>query len=232
MLSPYVTYDELRAVFPGFAWVWDSVAPPVVNQAIKAGLFAVYNDLRRKGVDDTRIYIPLMFDSDNPGETHTRIAPYTSAGVRANSERRFVVNVSDGAGELSLTGIVYDGSTEIWADIHGLLSDTSVVTVDGPGLYSVLFFQRHPEYRYTVVPDGSITYSAYLVDDAVDELIYTGAMVKLLEGRAMQDEAVGNAYKEMVRNYENALSRLVADYLDAGEVVENGIGVNSVRVSR
>ena len=233
MLRPFVTYEELKAVHPSYGWIWDSIAPPTAEQAIRAASFALYNDLRRKGVDDARIYIPLTFDDDKPGQQHTRIASYTSDGVAPNSERRFVVEVTAGAGEFALEGLVNDEGTEIWADIESLSGSTTTVTAGDVGTYSVLFFPRYSEYRYTVVPDGTITYSCYLVDDAVDELLYTGALIKLLEGRAGQDEAVGNAYQEQVRNYENALARLVADYADSEGVIEpDGLAVNSVRVTR
>ena len=233
MLRPFINYDELRASHPAYGWVWSYAARPDVEQCIRAASFAVSGDLRRKGIDDRRICVPLMFDDDDPGDTHTRIATYTSSGVESLNERRLVLEVSAGACTIELQGLVKDSDPETWADIPSLLSNTTEITATDIGLYSVRFVPRFPEYRYVITPDTTCTYSCYLVDDAADELMYLASMMKILEGRAGQDESVTASYARLQQDYDNAISRFVADYQSAdGTVEENGVVTHRVRVSR
>jgi hypothetical protein len=207
----YMTYEELYYHYPRIEeWVDNSHVTQVLNSA--ASMVAA--DLRRRGVDTQRVYIPLMFDS-TPFGTAVAVSDTTSTSITVVSERRFVVEITS----VTTNGcyIEIEGSSDNvhFVPVKMLDGHNATIQVDVEGLYNRSFVEGYKYIRYIIT--GSASLFAYCVDTSFDQLIITKALAMLTLPLMGNDGLAEAIYTQVVPMYQSLLSGAVFDYDRGGD---------------
>ena len=102
----------------------------------------------------------------------------------------------------------------IWRDCRSINGDAVIKTRGG--LDSLTVLEQYAYYRLNVTTSVSVTYTAFMVDGSVDELV----MLKTCELAYLPhigDDTIAERYIEMRNLYNESISALAADYDSDGD---------------
>lgn len=208
MLTNYITYSELLDTAPRLErWIEsDTEAVRALNTATRD----VGNDLRKRGDDISRLYVPLVFDAGDYADDVAKTANYTSAGLEADNELRFVVEIRSDVSCVFRLESSEDDTT--YRPARGVDGADVVLNLSTVGRYGVVLLEPSRYYRYTLETSASTVYRAFMVETGCDRLIMYKAIELLMFPLLGDSEATRAVYGEAAAKYVDALSGLVLDY--------------------
>lgn len=209
MIRNYLTFSELYYHYPRIEqWVDNSHVTSILNAA---GM-VVANDLRNRGVDTQRIYIPLMFDSATYG-AHVSRTDHTATGLSIHNERRFVIDVSS----TTSLNVALQGSNDNtnWEDVVMLDGQLATIDIYQAGTYNRAFIEGYKYVRYSTT--GTASLYAYVVDTSFDQLIIFKALQQITLPLVGNDGLAEAMYNQSVAMYQSLLGSAVFDYDRGGD---------------
>jgi len=166
MFACYLTPEEFFAAHA----VQNFIPVELCEQRIRNAALVVANDLRTRGVDTAGLMPPKMLVGSTLYEAVTKSSDYTGDSVQAAESSRLVVKVTSES--FATFGLEGSKDETTWDAIHDVISGNSLaLEVSGIGTFSSRYFEQYPYYRLKLDTDESITFTAYLVDDSVSQLI-------------------------------------------------------------
>ena len=223
MFKCYFGADEISEYYPGFVGVSKAVSMAVVAAILPTATKAVAQDLRRRGINTSRVYLPRMFDELDNFELVEKTANYISASIEPQgSETRFVAYRPAGLDYRACTFTVQGSQDDtIWIDLE-------TVEADPTGLVTIDYSEKMPYIRYHLSTEGFVKYSPFIVDVAYDEMIRVKVILTALLPHLRPDGAFTVIYKELYEHYNFLLNKPVADMdmdgdgtIEAGETTRN-----------
>lgn len=211
MFANHVRYEELVTFYDVTRWGGNDPAS-FLNSKLNAAGVEVANDLRQRGIDLSRIYVPRMFDSLGSYAASSKTADYTSDELYALNEQRFVVDfrTDSVSASFALQG-TNDGVT--WMDVRDISGAPVVMQCVEKAIYSKVFSTVFLRYRYILTTADAVSYSPYLSDTAADPLVMHKAVMLLLAPYASSaDTLVARLYQDASTAYYNGLEQLRINY--------------------
>lgn len=205
MLTNYVSEEDVFRMYS----IRHFAEGGALAEKIPAAVYLLGQDLRRKGLDSTRVQPPLMFDGIGAYASTTATADVTSTAINGGNQSRFVFHVSGGSGSVVLYGS-QDGTT--WHVVRNLIGTPMEFMINESKIYTDLFFEKFRQYKYVFTWTDDCTYSAYLVDSSVDMLIAAKAVMLLLTPALERENTTATEiYRVAQIDYDTGLARLVLD---------------------
>ena len=210
MLTCYVTREELYRFADVREYV---VSDSAIDTALGTSAYTLAESLRGRGIDPSRVQLPLMFEAVDHYEGVAYLAgTHTTSTASAGNQSRLVAELS---GDISTpVTITLQGSNDetVWRDVTDVTQRHATIEAQADGTYSVLFVPRHKYYRAVLTCEETITAALYLVDTAPDACIRWAAIASALLPRIDADTTIMAVYEEARRSYEESLNKLVIDY--------------------
>ena len=210
MLRNFINDDDLKKYHPLLNKQLWSTETSYGNQ-IDEAFHIVFTDLNNRGVNPRGTMIP--FDLVSSGVTANLASPVSlttsttgsgmQAGAHGRNYHRLVVDAGSVSGtwSLQLQGS-NDGSG--WENVSN-----TTITVSDVGEQSIVFDRQYKWWRYVATGSGSITTSAYLVENIWDRLIiYKAFEIILSDFREAPNDSFDLLVKSYERRYDNELTSL------------------------
>lgn len=210
----YVTDQEFYAKYDIAHWI----PHDTIQRRLRDAALEVADDLRSRDVNISRLMVPIML-TGGLYEVVTKTANWQSAEITgAYNASRFIVDVRDSSASSLSFGLrgSMDGAT--WVDVLDVQDGIPLSIVPpGIGLYSVRFFEKYERYRMSVTTDASVSFTAYLVDSSVDNLIIWKAIQNGMYPLLDKDTRSVDLYDTARSEYNDAIANMRADIDEDGD---------------
>lgn len=177
MFRCYVTSDELLESYPRLR---DWIKREHIQTVINSSALSVVDDLRRKQIDASKIYIPLSISTD---------------GVEIGNERRIVVDVTDAISGINIS-IAGSDDNATYTSVKCVDGSDMIYDIGDTGRYTKRISECYAYLKYTAIGTGA--YSVYAVDTGFDQLIIMKTLINIClpimgtsdDARSMFEQAV------------------------------------------
>lgn len=232
MLRSFITDEDLKKYHPNLKrQLWTSQSD--YSEQIAEALHIVLTDLNNRQVNPRLLMIPFDLLSNgttaNFATSITLTNSATGTGIQAGTYgdrnyRRLVFNDTNISGTWAIT---LQGSN----DNRTFQNAGASLTATDIGEQSVIFSNQYKYYRYLMdeVANGSISFSAYLVEDIWDKLVIYKTFELIFQDfmKAQNDQFDILAHSYQTR-YESELSavKYLYDSDDNGAITDGETGDN------
>jgi len=210
MFTCYLTPEEFFASRDAKQWF-----PADVEQKLRNAAIIVSDDLRRRGVDPSRLMPATQLVGTDLYERVTK-SSFTGDAVACSAASRVVVEVDSE----EFCTFYLEGSKDetIWRRIRSTITpDALRIEVSGAGTFSQRFAEQYPYYRLVMTSDDDIIFTAYLVDDSATRLIEFKAIEEAMFLVLDLDTRTQQLYDASREQYSRLIESIKAAYDSDGD---------------